>query len=83
MKLSLAGRKSVNMDVLSSGGCAFVSSHNYLENSDRMTALEGAHGPSIFRAWPCFLAAGCYTGLNSDCLFFMVKLEESGTQMTA
>lgn len=48
-----------------------------------MTALEGAHGPSIFRAWPCFLSAGCYTGLNSDGLFFIVKLEESGTQMTA
>lgn len=48
-----------------------------------MTALEGAHGLSIFRAWPCFLAAGCYTGLNSDGLFFIVKLEVSGTQMTA
>lgn len=53
MNFILAGRKSVNLDILSSGGCVFVSFHIY-SNLRENNCFAGSTCSFYIRSLPVF-----------------------------
>lgn len=80
MKFTLAGLKAVNMGHSEFRGLCDCILINFLTNLRKNSCVKSEFPKEhhLFLHCPCFLAAGCSTGVNFKRLFFIINLEDQG-----